>query len=198
MDILAVPGQDIPLWLTHEARDPTLYPLAYVYDESLTLTDTVPMSHVGNGVYVTTWTVPSAQKFMIDYQMFVDPGHTTPAEVVGAAQDFVQADDPSASPSEVAQAVWGALTGSHVASGSFGRLLRVLASVAGKQFFRLDNIVYNTQGFMTQGRLRIFPDSASASASTPGGTGEGELEVISLAATPSLTFPDLPTTFLGT
>lgn len=48
--------------------------------------------------------------------------------------------------------------------------------------FVLDNTQYNASGLMTAGRVRIFPNKATALAATDGGTGEGELASFTVTA----------------
>jgi hypothetical protein len=82
------------------------------------------------------------------------------------------------------------LTGSPASSLGEG----VLISRNEKLFFRLDNFVRNpTTGFATSARLRIFPDSATAAASTQGGIGlQGALVSTTVTGLADGTFAVLP------
>ena len=46
----------------------------------------------------------------------------------------------------------------------------------------LDQTIYNASGVLTSARIRIFPNSASASAATNGGMGEGEIASFTVSA----------------
>jgi hypothetical protein len=48
--------------------------------------------------------------------------------------------------------------------------------------FVLDNTSYDASGLMTVGRIRIFPDAATATAATDGGAGEGEIATVNITA----------------
>lgn len=89
-----------------------------------------------------------------------------------------------------------AITGSAV--GSLGEAVQVIHGISGKSNMRIDNTVYDVNGFLTSCRLRVFPDSATTTASTDGGITEGEIFTITLAGTPDGTFPVLPATVRGT
>ena len=88
------------------------------------------------------------------------------------------------------------LTGS--AASSIGEALLLLRGTSAFDAFRLDNQVYDANGFLTSARLRIFPDSATAAASTQGGVGaEGAIRTVTLTGSPDGTFPQLPDDLLG-
>ena len=76
-------------------------------------------------------------------------------------------------------------------AGSLGEAAQVARGA--RLFYRLDNFTRNpTTSFLTSVRLRIFPDAATATASTSGGVGEGELYTATVTGTPDGTFPQLP------
>lgn len=82
----------------------------------------------------------------------------------------------------VADAVWDEALAGHFTAGSAGLALFLAKGLSQCQFV-LDNTTYDASGLMTAGRIRIFPDAATATAATDGGTGEGEVAVVNVTAT---------------
>lgn len=85
-------------------------------------------------------------------------------------------------PGSVAEAVWDETQLAHVIAGSFGDAVRRILALQKENYF-IDEMTYNSRGLMMTGRIRIFPDKATALAATAGGSGEGELAVYSFTTT---------------
>ena len=82
-------------------------------------------------------------------------------------------------------------------AGSFGQAIKILMGISAKSNMRFDNAVYDSNGFMTSARIRVFANSTDATNSTPGGTGENEIFTLQLTGTPDGTFVCTPSTVLG-
>lgn len=65
-------------------------------------------------------------------------------------------------------------------------VLAVILGLVQSNFF-LDQTIYNSQGLLTAGRIRIFPGKAETDAATDGGTGEGELAEFKITTEPEAT-----------
>ena len=72
----------------------------------------------------------------------------------------------------------------HSTPGSVGMALQVTQGLA-QHLMRIDNVVYdgNVPPNMTSSRVRLFATKTALDASTPGGTGEGEIYTHNVAAT---------------
>jgi hypothetical protein len=82
----------------------------------------------------------------------------------------------------VADAVWDEALAGHFTAGSAGLALFLSKGLSQCQFV-LDNTTYDASGLMLTGRIRIFPDAATATAATDGGTDEGEVAIVNITAT---------------
>lgn len=82
----------------------------------------------------------------------------------------------------IADAVWDEALAGHFTAGSAGLALFLSKGLSQCQFV-LDNTSYDASGLMTAGRIRIFPDAATATAATDGGSGQGEVAVVNITAT---------------
>jgi hypothetical protein len=65
--------------------------------------------------------------------------------------------------------------------GTFGYYIRMMAGLMQSNYV-LDQTIFNSSGVLTSARIRIFPNSASASAATNGGIGEGEIVSFTVSA----------------
>lgn len=99
------------------------------------------------------------------------------------------ADKIDALPTSVAQAVWDALQADHKIAGSFGDMMRRIVALQ-KEHYYIDNTVYNTQGLLISGRIRLFETKAAANAATYGSSGEGEFATYTLVTTPKTLEPE--------
>jgi hypothetical protein len=87
-------GESAPLVLVLPDGDATKYPRAYVYDAAggAAPLATVDLAHVVEGYYFGTWTVPSANKFVIRYKTFSDAGRTTESVLHGQVDELLVGD----------------------------------------------------------------------------------------------------------
>jgi len=79
-------------------------------------------------------------------------------------------------------AIWSEVITPHIGPGSAGQALLMALGNAGGQV-RDDALTYDANDRPLTLRRRIFPDAATANASTPGATGEGELVTVTISAT---------------
>lgn len=186
--IIATAGDSVTLSLVLGDGGTGMYPTAYVYDEAGSLDATVDLSHTSLGRYAGSFTVGSG-RFFAHYVVYSDAGRTTVSPLYQADQDTIT--------TELASQVWDAPRSGVTVAGSMGEAVRLMLGSIGKANYRIDNAVYDANSFMTSCRLRVFPDSATATASTAGGSGEGELYTVTVSGTPDGTFPQLPSTVLG-
>lgn len=84
----------------------------------------------------------------------------------------------------IAGAVWDVAIGGHVASGSFGELLQIIAALVHHNG-RIDNITFDADHLLTAGRLRCFASASAANSSTPGASNnaDGETRRFTISAT---------------
>lgn len=87
------------------------------------------------------------------------------------------------------------LTGS--SAGSIGFMLQLLGAMAGLANVRIDNMVYDGNGFLESVRLRAFLSAGAAAASTEGGSGEGEFLTRTLTGLPDSVQLQLPSSIVG-
>jgi hypothetical protein len=193
--ILAAPGSSARLSLTLPKPISSLFPQALIYNASDALVATVNLGATAPaGRYTGVFSVPSTPgKFTVHYNTFTDAGRTTLSKRFGADQDVVISDFAVA----LAPDVWNVLTTAAGTAGTYGEAVKLLLGSIGKANYRIDNMVYDTNGFLQAARIRVFPNAVIAAASTSGGTGEGELYTIAISGTPSFSFPNLPSTVLG-
>ena len=81
-------------------------------------------------------------------------------------------------------------------AGTMGEAMRILLGM-GMGNYRIDQTVYSAAKFLQSCRIRFFPDSTTAAASTDGGSGEGEFKTLTLTGVANATFQELPDTVLG-
>lgn len=197
--ILAAAGDTIPLALVVEDGATTLFPVARVFSSAgAPVGSPIDLLHVSAGFYLASFIVPAAEKYVVRYDIFADALHTQDlSSRRGKGEDLIIADIDTVFGAAVADAVWDAPRAAHGIVGSFGEALRTIFGVSAKANFRIDDMVYDAQAFLLTARLRVFPDATTAAASTPGGTGEGEIHTLTLTGAPNGTFPQLPDTVLG-
>ena len=82
----------------------------------------------------------------------------------------------------VAEAILTETLASFIAPGTVGEAL-IIAGAQGGLAVRIDALSYDANDRPLTFRVRIFPDTATANASTPGGTGEGEILTLFETAT---------------
>ena len=74
--LLAV-GENVPVATILEDGDISQYPQAVVYDPLGTILTTLDLSHVANGMYTASYSMPSENLIEIVYIVYSDAGHTT-------------------------------------------------------------------------------------------------------------------------
>lgn len=84
---------------------------------------------------------------------------------------------------EIVDGTWDESVAAHVASGSFGELLDITKSLAGRTNTVIDggpgtpDVVTNTTGFTTFARIRVFATSGAADAATKGAADGDDSEI---------------------
>lgn len=101
-----------------------------------------------------------------------------PVDVTIAAQPITTLDVTS---SEIADSVWDEAIAGHLTTGSAGLALFLSKGLAQCNYV-LDNTTFDSAGMLTGGRIRIFPNAATAGAATNGGAGEGEVASFTISA----------------
>jgi hypothetical protein len=86
-------------------------------------------------------------------------------------------------PSQIADAVWGAMQADHKVLNSFGDLMRRIVALQ-KEHYVIDNMVHNSQGLLTAARIRLFENKTDVLGASDGGAGEGEFATYSFKTTP--------------
>lgn len=82
----------------------------------------------------------------------------------------------------IADAVWDEAVQQHLTVGTAGEAIASIFAHSGGHV-RDDALTYDANNRPLTLRRRVFPDAATAAASTPGGTGEGEIMTFSIDAT---------------
>lgn len=178
--IEGVLGNPLLLELVLTDRESGLFPRAKIIDPSgaqvapvMDMTE----SPAWPGLYQAEWPNPSsAGHFSIVFEVWQDAGHTVAADYEAAVQHVLIVDPQAA----VDNILDGSLAG-HTIPGSVGEALKI-AFADGGGAVRDDALSYDGNDRPVVLRRRIFPDAATAAASTPGGTGEGEIITISVNA----------------
>jgi len=85
-------------------------------------------------------------------------------------------------PADTAQVRWDTGGGSPIyATEDLGVLTRLVA--VEEDYIRDDALTFNASSKLLTARRRVFPDKATADASTAGGAGEGEIATFNVTAT---------------
>ena len=85
---------------------------------------------------------------------------------------------------DIADAVLTEVVSDHSSvAGSLAEAVAIAKGLAQDQYM-LDNTTYDANGFLTAGRIRVFPTAAALAAATDGGVGEGEDFSFTIAGTP--------------
>ena len=195
--LTAGPSSSIGVSLTLEDGNTGQYPNVQLIDSTGALIGSpVDLDHAHDGTYVGV--IPALPAtlgyYHLHFAVWADVSRTISSSVYSRDNEILliqtQAND-------IAAAVWEEALADHIAAGTMGQAMSVLLGISAKSNMRFDNAVYDSNGFMTSARMRVFPDSATASASTQGGTGEGEIFTLQLTGTPDGTFVCTPTGVLG-
>lgn len=190
--LFAAPGQSVELSLTVENyRTSGIYPRATVYNPSGLAVAVVDLVHVADGRWAASYTLPSSPIGIYDvhYKVYTDSGYTTLSANQGGDQDRIVTDF---------RAFWDELRASSGVAGSYGEALKVVLGITGKANMRIDNTVYDGNGFLQQARIRVFPDAATAAAATVDATvPEGEIATVDLTGVADAIHLSLPDSVLG-
>ena len=116
----------------------------------------------------------------------IDVVQTVGTDAAGLPQGYeLQIYDLSVGlPAAIADAVWNAMQVDHRLTGSFGELLQRIVALQKENYF-IDNMVYNTQGLMLSGRIRLFRTKTETDTATNGGSSEGEFATYAFTTTPT-------------
>lgn len=116
----------------------------------------------------------------------IDVVQTVGTDAAGLPQGYeLQIYDLSVGlPAAIADAVWNAMQTDYRLAGSFGELLQRIVALQKENYF-IDNMVYNTQGLMLSGRIRLFRTKTETDAATNGGSSEGEFATYAFTTTPT-------------
>jgi len=153
-------GQPVLLELALADRASGKYPRARIFDSSgVQLGVPIPMVPVPavSGLYRASWVSGAAGQYSAFYDVYADAGFTV-MEDYEPGLDMVRV---------------------HVTDPDVG-FQRTLGHLG--ENVRDDVLGYDANNRPLSFRRRIFPDKATADASTPGGTGEGEIATIVGAA----------------
>ena len=186
--LIVAPGDTAILSLTLPSPVTTLYPTARVYNAAGALTDTINLAPgLPDGRYTGAHVCGVAGRYSVHYAVYTDVARTVLSTDYGADQDTIITD---------LSAVWDVPRTAASGAGTFGEAMRIILGMS-KSDYRIDNMSYNAVGFLLSCRVRVFPDATTAAASTSGGTGEGEVFTLTMAGTPDVGLPLLPSTVLG-
>lgn len=134
------------------------FPRAIIYDELTAVATTVDLVHVANGMYFGSWTPAAVGAFVEHFTVFSDSGHTV------IDPEYERRSTP-------------VLVRAVNQDTAFQKILGHLG-----ENVRDDALSYDVNNRPLTMRRRIFATKAAAIASTPGGTGEGEIVTITGSA----------------
>jgi hypothetical protein len=173
-------GQPLLLELALSDRASGRFPRARIIDDTgaqigaaLDMTEAAAWS----GLYQTTWPVPVAGMFSAVFEVWMDALYSVPADYEAAVEGVRIVD-----PQDVVDDILDADLNPHLTAGTVGESLK-LAFAEGGGAVRDDALTWDSNNRPLTMRRRIFPDAATAAASTAGGTGEGEVITITVDAT---------------
>lgn len=168
--ILGVVGQPLLLDLVLADEAAGLFPQVTVFDDAGAVqTGPLDLADRGGGLYQVEWAVPVAGQFSAVFLTYTDAAHTIKAEYeAGLSHIRIETWE------SVADAVLDADVQDHLNAGSVGEAILLAAGHAGL-YVRDDALTYDAEDRPLTFRRRIFPNEATAIASTPGATGEGEI-----------------------
>jgi hypothetical protein len=152
--IEGVVGQTLLLDLMLTDGDFSKYPRAAIFDAVGFLVTIIDLVHVSAGLYQISWVPTTAGHYSIRYVIYADPAHTTVDVSYERSADHV-------------------LIRALDQDTAFQKVLGHLG-----ENVRDDVLTYDSNSRPLTFRRRIFPTRAAANASTPGGTGEGEIFTI--------------------
>ena len=93
LTILANALDSVPVFIQLDDGDATKFPQAEIRNDTTGgLITTLDLTHVANGLYMTTYTVPAVDKYLVQYIVYDDAGHTTVSADFGRDSDLIIAD----------------------------------------------------------------------------------------------------------
>lgn len=195
--LTAGPGSSVGVSLTLEDGNTGQYPNVQLVDSTGALIGSpIDLDHAHDGTYVGI--IPAAPLttgyYHLHFAVWADISRTIPSSVYSRDNEILVVETQT---TEIASAVWDQLVDNNQVAGSFGQAIKILMGISAKSNMRFDNAVYDSNGFMTSARIRVFANSTDATNSTPGGTGENEIFTLQLTGTPDGTFVCTPSTVLG-
>lgn len=172
-------GSPVLVELVLDDRAGGKFPRARIIDSTGAQIGT-PLLLVGapawTGLYQAEWASPVAGQFSVVFEVYEDAGFTIQSDYVPTVEHLRVLD-----PNDAISSLLDAPLAGHLTAGSVGEALKI-AFADGGGAVRDDAITYDANDRPLTLRRRIFPDAATAAASTPGGTGEGEVITISVNA----------------
>jgi len=166
-------GDTILLELALADEATGLFPTASIYDiDGALVGSTLSMVDNGNGRYRANTSLTSGY-FTVTYLVFTDSNHTTRSPDHLIAIESITSEDP-------ARLLDVDLT-THTSIGSVGEALLSAFAQAGGHV-RDDTISFDANNRPTAFRRRVFATALSASSSTAGATGEGEIMTFTIDA----------------
>ena len=203
--IVVDPSGTATLALVVEDGDASLFPRARVINAAGTVIATVDLVHVTNGTYQAAYVVPaSAQQLTVNYTLYTEFTHTTLDPNRGRDEDYIiiaSLTTLQASVDTLPFDIWSLSETTSFPTDSMGFMLKLLKGSMGKANLRIDKMVYDSNGFMTGAKMRVFPTTALASASTSRASGdpslEGAIVEIDLSGVADGTYLTLPSTMVG-
>lgn len=179
------PGIPLLLELMLVDRTSSVYPRARIIDDAGSqIGSPIDLSPAPgfSGLYQGQWLIPVAGDFSAAFEVFQDAGYSALADYEPTVE-HIRIREPAVDLSAAAvDSIWDELLSSHLIDGSAGRALFASGGMAGLHI-RDDAVTYDVNDRPTKVRRRFFTSAASAAASTPGGTGEGEVLTIEGDAT---------------
>lgn len=179
------PAVPLLLELVVTDRASGLYPRARIVDDSgaqigspVDLVEAVAFT----GLYQGLWPSPLAGDYSAAFEVYTDAGFTTLSDHEPGLE-HVRIRDPAVDLADAAvDAIWDEVLTGHLTDQTAGRALFAAGGMAGL-YIRDDAVTYDVNDRPIKVRRRWFATAAAAAASTPGGTGEGEVLTIEGDAT---------------
>lgn len=188
-------GTSVPIVWQGRTTDTGLFPRARVLTAAGAEAAGSPISLTeigGNfpGAYRGSWTIPAGAYFVVIVTVYTDAGFTQ----VSTLHDGTTIDIDVEDSTTAAELMGTAITGHPTVSVS--QALSALFGFAARGNVRLDNFVYDANGFLTSVRARNFATAAAAQASTDGGSGQGEISTQTWTGLPDLVVSSRPRSIL--
>lgn len=135
--LLATPNEPVPLHALAANGQTDLYGVARVYDSVGALVSTVTLSHMTEGLYGANYTPTVQGVFTVVYQLYLDSGHTSPADFDKEIETIDVSDERT-------------------------NIMRILGLMHENAVF--DQQAYNGVGNLISGRVRAYNNKPNAEA----------------------------------